>query len=248
MACGSGEAEMVPDSEAARFWENHHRGRHSPEGQPVNVQLAQLVEPLPPSSALDLGCGAGGDTLWLAERGWRVTSVDISTAALEKVSAGARARRLADYITTERHDLSQSFPMGRFDLVCAMYFHSAFETPRSQIFRQAAEALTTGGRLLIVDHGSTAPWSWNQDPDTYFPTPKEVGNELGLPRNEWTVERAERCHRQARGPGGQSADVVDHVLLVRRQSANRTRQTTDRYLRSVYEPIQSASMSIGRRS
>ncbi|WP_435850759.1 hypothetical protein [Streptomyces tibetensis] len=34
---------------------------------------------LAPGDALDLGCGEGGDGLWLAGRGWHVTAVDIFT-------------------------------------------------------------------------------------------------------------------------------------------------------------------------
>jgi hypothetical protein len=32
------------------------------------------------------------------------------------------------------------------------------------VLRTAAQAVRPGGLLLIVDHGSTAPWSWNQNP------------------------------------------------------------------------------------
>jgi hypothetical protein len=32
----------------------------------------------------------------------------------------------------------------------------------------------------------------------------------------WTVERADALTRRATGPGGQTADVVDHLLLIHR--------------------------------
>ncbi|GAA2120560.1 hypothetical protein GCM10009802_23320 [Streptomyces synnematoformans] len=70
---------------------------------------------------------------------------------------------------TERHDLARSFPSGTFDLVSAQYFQTPFALPRAAILRTAAPALHPGGRLLVVDHGSIAPWSWNQDPGTRFP-------------------------------------------------------------------------------
>ncbi|MDG4819372.1 methyltransferase domain-containing protein [Micromonospora sp. WMMD956] len=41
-------------------------------------------------SALDLGYGAGGDTVWLARHGSQVTAVDISSAAVERVRARSR--------------------------------------------------------------------------------------------------------------------------------------------------------------
>ena len=33
--------------------------------------------------------------------------------------------------------------------------------------------MALGGLLLIVTHGSVAPWSWNQDPHQRFPTSRE---------------------------------------------------------------------------
>ena len=37
-----------------------------------------------PGVALDLGCGEGGDAIWLARQGWRVTAVDVSATALDR--------------------------------------------------------------------------------------------------------------------------------------------------------------------
>jgi hypothetical protein len=68
----------------------------------------------------------------------------------------------------------------------------------------------------VVDHGSTAPWSWNQDPDLRYPTPHEVAAGIGLDRASWTVERADAPRRSATGPDGRTAEVTDHVLLIRR--------------------------------
>lgn len=222
MTADHAETDAAPDGEAAQFWESHYRARRPAERPRANPQLAAIAESLLPGSALDLGCGTGGDALWLAERGWRVVAVDISATALEQVAAGVAALGLSDRVTTEHHDLSRSFPSGEFDLVSAQYFHTPVATPRRRILRTAAEAVRPGGRLLVVDHGSVAPWSWNQDPEAYFPTPHEIADELGLDAAEWLVERADMPHRQASGPGGQTANVVDHVLMVRRRDDRRT--------------------------
>ena len=83
--------------------------------------------------------------------------------------------------------------------------------------RTAAQNLVPGGRLLVIDHGSNAPWSWNQDTQAHFPTPHEVAAELASDPAEWSMELAEMPHRQAAGPEGCTAEVVDHVLLLRRR-------------------------------
>lgn len=70
----------------------------------------------------------------------------------------------------------------------------------------------------VVDHGSLASWSWNQDPDTHFPAPEEIYAELELPGSGWIVERADKAERRATGPSGQTALVVDNILLIRSET------------------------------
>jgi SAM-dependent methyltransferase len=204
----------MSNDDAAAFWDGVHAARPAADAPRPNARLTETVTDLPPGHALDLGCGAGGDALWLARRGWRVTAVDVSAVAVERLGGLARSHGLGGLVTAERHDLSTSFPRGRFDLVCAHYLHTSFELDRAAVLRAAAHALRPGGRLLVVDHGSTAPWSWNQDPDVRFPSPREVAADIGLDPAAWTVERADAPRRTATGPDGRTAEVTDHVLLV----------------------------------
>ena len=48
----------------------------------------------PSPRAIDLACGSGRNTLFLARRGWRVDAVDISSVALERLRAAADAENL----------------------------------------------------------------------------------------------------------------------------------------------------------
>lgn len=201
---------------AAQFWERHHRAHPPAERPRVNPLLSEVAADLGPGVALDLGCGGGGDALWLAERGWRVTAVDISATAVARLAATAERLGLSDRITGQRHDLSRSFPPGAFELVSAQYLQSPVQLDRAAILRTAAAALVPGGRMLIVDHGSVAPWSWNRDRPTRFPTPLELAADLDLDPDEWRLERADAPRRWADGPDGQRAEVVDTVILLGR--------------------------------
>ncbi|GIE35113.1 methyltransferase [Actinoplanes italicus] len=201
---------------AESFWENHYRTRPAGEAR-ANPLLAETAAGLRPGAALDLGCGAGGDTIWLARHGWQVTAVDISRTAVERVLAQAHRLGLRERVTAEQHDLADGFPAGEFDLISAQYLHTLFALDRTLVLRAAAVALRPGGVLLIVDHGSTAPWSWNQDPDATFPTPDVVAAGLDLDATRWAVVRADMPSRLAHGPGGRSATVTDNVLVVQRR-------------------------------
>ncbi|GFE19236.1 methyltransferase [Streptomyces glebosus] len=201
---------------AVAFWDDIYAARPAAGGPQPNARLTETVTDLPAGDVLDLGCGDGGDALWLARQGWHVTAVDISAVAVGRLAALARSHGLDDRVTTVRHDLHKSFPPGGFDLVCAHYLHTPFDLDRATVLRSAAHALRPGGRLLVVDHGSAAPWSWNQDPDIRYPSPQEVAAGIDLAPQTWTVERADAPRRTATGPDGRTAEVTDHVLLIRR--------------------------------
>jgi SAM-dependent methyltransferase len=204
-------------SEAERFWEQHYRARPPvPAGDVgANAVLLEVAGQLAPGRALDLGCGGGGDALWLARRGWHVTAIDVSPTALARVAQRAADEGLADRVAVERHDLARTVPTGAFDLVTAQYLQSPVAFPRAQVIRSIAPSVTVGGLLLVVDHGSVPPWSW-ADPETVFPTPQEVLDSLDLPTGQWRPERLDAPRREAHGPDGRAAVVIDTILALRR--------------------------------
>lgn len=111
-------------TDAFAFRDGHRTARPVSTDSRPNQRLTEAVTGLTPGRALDLGCGDGGDALWLARRGWHVTAIDISTAAVRRLADLARARGPGDRGTSEQHDLYVSFPQGQFDLVSAHYLHT----------------------------------------------------------------------------------------------------------------------------
>ncbi len=201
---------------AEEFWEDRYRTQDRVWSGRANAVLVEVVTPLAPGRALDLGCGEGGDAVWLAQRGWRVTAVDISTTALERTAERARAAGVADRVTVQRHELGATFPEGEFDLVSAQFLQSPVELARDAVLRRAAEAVAPGGLLLVVEHGAMPPWSEGHR-HVEFPTVQETLAVLDLAPDAWEVERAHAPERVATGPHGQHGVLVDNVVAARRK-------------------------------
>lgn len=205
-------------SETVEFWERHYGAENRVWSGRVNARLAEFAASPAPGRALDLGCGEGADAIWLARRGWRVVGVDVSVTALRRAAADAAAAGVDDRIALERHDLSESFPGGEFDLVSAQFFHCPYAWDRYQVLRRAAESVAPGGHLLIVDHGSPPPWGWRDGHEHHLPSAREVMERLALDPVRWQRLRVEAQEREATGPDGQVATILDNVLLLRRGS------------------------------
>jgi 2-polyprenyl-3-methyl-5-hydroxy-6-metoxy-1,4-benzoquinol methylase len=67
------------------------------DGHPLAQSLRNLVEgndstaspALPTAAALELGCGTGDASIYLAKQGWQVTAVDFVPAALDQARTKA---------------------------------------------------------------------------------------------------------------------------------------------------------------
>ncbi|WP_102417268.1 cyclopropane-fatty-acyl-phospholipid synthase family protein [Mycobacterium sp. 4858] len=207
------ETSCKPD-DAQRFWEERYRSTDRVWSGRVNPRLAEVAADLPAGRALDLGCGEGADALWLAERGWQVVAVDVSATALQRAAEAASARNVDGRIDFQLHDLNESFPDGMFELVSAQFLHSPARLDRDFALRRAAEHVSPGGVLLIVDHAAAPPWAEHHHHHS-FPTIDEVLASLRLD-NAWTPVRAETVEREAVGPDGQAAALRDNVMALRR--------------------------------
>jgi len=205
-------------SESEQFWEPLYAQRSAPAAPPrPNAVLVDLIDEFGPPTghALDLGCGHGGDALWLAARGWQVTAVDVAATAVERVAALARAGGLADRVRATRHDLSRSLPTETFDLIYACYFHTPVDIDRDGVLRRAAELMRVGALLIVVDHASIAPWSWSQE-EHHFPTPAETYAAIGLDQ-DWAMVLTTARNREATGPDGTTtATVTDNIIVAQR--------------------------------
>jgi SAM-dependent methyltransferase len=126
-------------------------------GKPLK-RLQELFEgqhALPPGRALDVGCGLGRASIYLAQLGWKVTGIDVVERALRV--ARSRAVRAGVDVEFVRADLTHldragiKGPFGLFlDLGC---FHILPDGERRQYSASIANVAAPDARLIMFAFG-----------------------------------------------------------------------------------------------
>ena len=134
----------------SRQWDERYSGDELVWTSTPNQFLVAEVAGLPAGRAVDLACGEGRNSIWLAERGWEVTAVDFSPVGL------AKAKRFADLwgvqVTWVESAVQEWTPPPEgFDLVAMLYLQLS-EPARSAALAVAASAVAPGGTLLVIAH------------------------------------------------------------------------------------------------
>ena len=208
-------AEPDPDLSPTEYWEQRYSGSKRVWSGKVNATMASVVAELSPGTAIDLGCGEGGDVLWLAEQGWTALGLDISATAVGRARDEAAARGL-DGASFEAVDLDAWEPEpASVDLVTASFFQSNVALDRTAILRRAMTALRPGGRLVTVSHA--APPSWAKDHPAKMVSVQDEAAQRGGHADEWEIEQADERPRAAVAPDGTPGEHLDAVLVLRRR-------------------------------
>ena len=126
------------------------------DGHPLAKSLRDLVEgdnALPVGTALDLGCGTGDNSLYLAKHGWQVTGVDFVAKAVDKARAKAAANKLA--ITFSQADVTRLSSEGigtNFGLIVdSGCLHGMSDEDRDAYVREVTAVAAPDARLLLVE-------------------------------------------------------------------------------------------------
>ncbi|MGC5321046.1 FAD-dependent oxidoreductase [Micromonospora arida] len=209
--------QMVATTFEEPAWEERYQSRPSVWSGRPNPQLVAEVTDLAPGRALDVGSGEGADAVWLAERGWQVTAVDISTTALSRAAAHAEAVGVGDRIEFTHADLRDKPPTEEaYDLVSAQFMHLP-PAERRELFGRLAAAVAPGGVLLIVGHHPADLWGSAHRmhmPDAMY-TAQDVAADLEPAH--WEVLAAEERSRLATNQNGEDITLHDAVLVARRR-------------------------------
>jgi ubiquinone/menaquinone biosynthesis C-methylase UbiE len=131
-------------------------------GRPRGV-LVDLVEggTVPGQMVLDMCCGAGSNTLYLARTGFSVTGMDISLEAVQYT--GRRARKEKLKVSLVACDFAQMpFAAGTFDLVLDFgCFHRVSMEQRKDFIYGIARILNDGGFYQMTCFSYRNGPAWN---------------------------------------------------------------------------------------
>lgn len=135
-----------------RKWDERYRAGAYADREHPTALLAEWEPVLPRGRALDVACGAGRNSLFLAATGRRVDALDISAAGLERARQAAAARGLeiglieADLDADPRHVL----PAGPYDVIVLVRYVNA------ELLRPLLARLGPRGVLLCEQHAQSA--------------------------------------------------------------------------------------------
>ncbi len=90
--------------------------RIAPSGAVVWAVGALQRRNFPLRIAVDVGCGRGRNSLFLAAMGLRVTALDFTANAIAALTQEAKKRRLDDKIRAVVHDVVEPWPIGGQDV------------------------------------------------------------------------------------------------------------------------------------
>jgi SAM-dependent methyltransferase len=127
-------------------WEERYRANSGTEIESAATPLlVDGASDLPPGRALDLACGTGRNALWLAQRGWSVTAVDGSPAAIETLRH--RAGHLGVTVDAQVADLEKAgftIEPACWDLIAMCYYL------QRDLFEPCKRGLVPGGVMVAI--------------------------------------------------------------------------------------------------
>jgi ubiquinone/menaquinone biosynthesis C-methylase UbiE len=190
VASGKDLDGLVPD-DLAPIDEFHTGGRDA------TVALAAQMAIAPGSDLLDIGCGIGGSSRFIAEAyGCRVTGIDLTEEFVRTAEALARRVGLGDRVSYRQSSaLALPFAPATFDGAYAMHVGMNVED-KPALFAEARRALKQGGVFAIYDVMRTRagdlsfPVHWAAGPETSFvASPAEYRRALAAAGFEICKER-----------------------------------------------------------
>ena len=128
-----------------RKWDEKYRKKSEllrPREASVNIK--KFVKKSVGARALDLACGAGRNTIYLAKQGYAVDALDIAEVALDALAVEAVREDVQELVNAQLLDLDSFVPANeRYELVVMMNFLDRM------LIDRAKQGLKRGGLFIV---------------------------------------------------------------------------------------------------
>jgi tellurite methyltransferase len=127
-------------------WNQRYRAGEQLFTEPSPL-ITRYSRELEPGRALDLACGAGRHSLYLAKQGWQVMAVDGSPLAIEILHERAREQKLnVDARVADLEHSEFEIEPGAYDLISDCYYLQRSLIPKMQ------SGVRPGGIVVAIVH------------------------------------------------------------------------------------------------
>lgn len=136
----------MTDLDRKKWNSRYAKGAYAQRTHPSELLVKALDDwPEQAGPALDIACGAGRNALYMAERGFQVTAMDISDKALDAARRGAAERHLnVQWLAQDLDELTRLDQA--FALICMVRYVNA------PLLNLAVRSLAPGGLLVVEQH------------------------------------------------------------------------------------------------
>ncbi|SCF35128.1 Methyltransferase domain-containing protein [Micromonospora viridifaciens] len=137
---------------------------------PELVDLIEGEQALAPGRALDLGCGAGTKSVYLAQHGWKVTGADVSTEAIKQARRKAEDSGVTvDFVVCDLLSDLDGILAGPYDFLLDFGCAHSFRDAAKAVYARNIAAVAAPGATLYLYAFTKGPLSVRQSEiDTDF--------------------------------------------------------------------------------
>ncbi|NBX76355.1 MAG: class I SAM-dependent methyltransferase [Proteobacteria bacterium] len=136
--------EIDPNKKnAAQLWEERYQNPDYLFGKEPSDFLKAFLGQLSKGSALDVAMGEGRNSVFLAEKGFKVEGLDCSAKAIEKAKKLAAEKKVQVDAKVQNLDF-YLMPLMKFNTIVMAYYK-----PAPRFFSELKRGLMAGGTVLI---------------------------------------------------------------------------------------------------
>jgi len=139
-------------------YDSIYRDNPNSYGQKPNVLLTKIVKKITGKEFLDLGCGQGRDSFYMARKKFNVTEVDNSKVAVSQIKKALREKKINN-IQAICQDISKFLiKPGRFSVInCQNALQFLSKKNNLKVIKNIQKNILSGGFIIITSFTSKNP-------------------------------------------------------------------------------------------